>query len=79
MLHHPCILGDPQTKGGKIRIGYVLGGQKWAEMLHHAYILGGPQQRGQNQSTKKKQRKNLNFFFYCVLVPAWGHVAPTRD
>ena len=44
MLHHPCILGDPQTKGDKIRIGCLtptlLGAQKWAEMLHHPCILG---------------------------------------
>ena len=23
MLRHPCILGDPQTKGDKIRKGYL--------------------------------------------------------
>ena len=44
MLHHPCILGDPQ----RLRIG---GAHKWAEMLHHPCILGGPQrQGGQNQN-----------------------------
>ena len=39
MPHHPCILGDPQTKGHKIRIGCFTrafsGAQKRAEMLHH--------------------------------------------
>ena len=48
MLHHPCILGDPHTKGdkikGQIRSGCVtaafLGPQKRAEMLHHPCILG---------------------------------------
>ena len=61
MLHHPCILRNPQTKGDKIRIGCLhpafLGAQKWAEMLHHPCILGGPQQRGQNQSPKKTNKK----------------------
>ena len=51
----PCILGDPQTKGDKIRSGYLTppfsGAQKRAEVLHHPCILGGPQRkaRGQNQ------------------------------
>ena len=43
MLHHPCILGDPQREGDKIRIG---GAHKWAEMLHHPCILGDPQREG---------------------------------
>ena len=56
MLRHPCILGDPQTKGDKIRSGYLTpassGAQKRAEMLRHPCILGGPQQRGQNEISK---------------------------
>ena len=43
MLHHPCILGDPQREGDKIKIG---GAHKWAEMLHHPCILGDPQREG---------------------------------
>ena len=35
MLHHPCILADPQTKGDKIRFGYLTlafsGAQKRAD------------------------------------------------
>ena len=42
-LHHPCILGDPQRKQDKIRIG---GAHKWAEMLHHPWFLGDPQRKG---------------------------------
>ena len=47
MLRHPCILGDRQTKGDKIRIGCLTptfsGLQKRAEMLHHPCFLGDPQ------------------------------------
>ena len=68
MLHHPCILGDPQTQGDKIRIGCLnltfWGGQKQAEMLHHPCILGGPQQRGQINAPKKTQ-KTLKKFLLC--------------
>ena len=50
MLHHPCILGDPQTKGDKIRIGCLTpgfsGAQKRAEMLRHHCLLGDPQTKG---------------------------------
>ena len=50
MLRHPCILGDPQTKGDKIRSGYLtlafLGAQKRAETLHHPCILWDPQTKG---------------------------------
>ena len=34
MLRHPCILGDPQTKGGQ---------NQW---LHHPCLLGGPKEGG---------------------------------
>ena len=56
VLSNPCILGDPQTKGDEIRIGYLTpafsGAQKSAEVLHNPCILGGPQQRGQNHKSK---------------------------
>ena len=68
MLHHPCILGGPQRKGGKIRIG---GAHKWAEMLHHPCILGGPQQRGQHQSGPTSGRK-------CYITPAFSGVPKER-
>ena len=46
MLHHPCILGDPQTNGDKIRIGCLnpafWGTHKWAEMLRQPCPLLGP-------------------------------------
>ena len=46
MLRHPCILGDPQTKGDKIRSGCLTpafsGAQKRAEMLRHPCILRDP-------------------------------------
>ena len=47
MLHHRCILGDPETKGAKTHIGCLtlpyLGAQKRAEMPR---ILRGPQTNG---------------------------------
>ena len=50
MLHHPCILGDPQRKGDKIRIGCLTPAfweaHKWAEMLHHPCILADLQRKG---------------------------------
>ena len=74
MLHHPCILGDPQTNGDKIRNGCLnpayWGAHKWAEMLRHPCFLGDPQQRGQNQSTKKtKKNKNKQFPMVSLILP----------
>ena len=46
----PPLLGDPQTKGDKIRSGSLThafsGAHKWAEMLHHPCILGIPKTKG---------------------------------
>ena len=43
-LHHPCILGNPQTKGDRIRIACLSrtfwGAHKLAEMLRHPCIIG---------------------------------------
>ena len=55
MLSHPCILGDAQTKGDKIRIGYFAltfsRAQNGAQMKHHPCNLGDPQTKGgQNQN-----------------------------
>ena len=76
MLHHPCVLGGPQTKGGKIRISSLnlafLGAQKWADMLHHPCILGDALQRGQNQSGPKRRRK-------CSITPALSRVPYKGD
>ena len=50
MICHPCILGNPQTKGDKIRSGYLTpafsGAHKWAEMLRNPCILREPQTKG---------------------------------
>ena len=63
------------NKGDKIRIGCLTlafsGAQKRAEMLHNPCILGGLQQRGQNQSTRKREKKIKNFCS-CVSNPASG-------
>ena len=84
MLCHPCILGGPQTKGGKIKRGCLTpafsGAQKRAEMLCHPYILRGPQTRGQNQKGlphpcllggPKRGRK-------CYVTPAFSGVPKQR-
>ena len=69
MLHHPCILGDPQTNGDKIRIGCLnpafWGAHKWAEMLRQPCFLRDPQQRGQNQSTEKTNKTKTKNFPWC--------------
>ena len=69
MLHHPCILGDPQRKGDKIRIGCLTPAfwepHKWAEMLHQPCILGDPQQRGQSQSKKKAKKTKTKTVPWC--------------
>ena len=50
MPPHTCILGEPQTKGDKMRSGYLTpafsGAQKRAEMLPHPCILGDPETKG---------------------------------
>ena len=52
MLCYPYIFGDPQTKGDKIRSGYLTptfsGAHKWAEMLRQTCILGDPQTKGES-------------------------------
>ena len=44
-LPHSCLLGGPQSKGDKIRIGYLTpalsGAQKNVELLCNPCILGG--------------------------------------
>ena len=62
----PCILGDPQTKGDKTRIGCLnpafSGARRRAEMLHNPFILWDPQQRGQKSKHKKaKTNQKTNF------------------
>ena len=90
MLHHPCILGGPQTNGDKIRIGCLnpafWGTHKWAEMLRQPCFLRDTQQRGQKQSTKKtKKNKNKKFPMMSLTLPVvpvecphWGsHLGPS--
>ena len=59
--------GGGVAKGDKIRIGCLTpafwGAHKWEEMLRHPCILDDPQQRGQNQSTKRKQKKTKTKIF----------------
>ena len=74
MLHHPSILGGPQTNGDKIRIGCLnpafWGTHKWAEMLRQPCFLRDTQQRGQKQSTKKtKKTERKKFPTYSLTLP----------
>ena len=86
MVHRvPCILGRPQTKGDKIRIGYLTlafsGAQNRAEMLHHHCILGGPQQRGTKSNRKTYARGNNDapsISKYGSLVRANTQIAAVR-
>ena len=77
MLHHPCILGGPQTNGDKIRIGCLnpafWGTHKWAEMLRQPCFLRDTQQRGQKKRTEKtkKQKQKIS---HDVLDPSCGPV-----
>ena len=84
MLRHPCILGGPQTKEDKIRIGCrtpaFQGAQKRAEMLHHPCILGGAQKKRTKSELgasplpyrgPKRGRK-------CYVTPAFSGVPKQR-
>ena len=46
MLHHPCILGDSQTTGDKIKIGQQVGGNATSPLHSRASLNKG----GQNQN-----------------------------
>ena len=52
MLHHPCILGDPQTKGDKIRIGGATVGENATSPPHSR---GSPNKGVQNQNWRGPQ------------------------
>ena len=87
VLHHPCILGNPQREGNKIRIG---GAHKWAIMLHHQggqnqnwmpkpCLLGGPQVGRNpafsgvpNKEDKVKTKKSKKKLSHGVPGPAYG-------
>ena len=59
--------GGGVAKGDKIKIGCLTPAfwraHKWAEMLRHPCILDDPQQRGQNQNTKKNNKKTKTKIF----------------
>ena len=46
MLRHPCILGGPQTKGDKIRIGCLTRAFSGAQNRRTPAFSGVPKQRG---------------------------------
>ena len=56
MLHHPCILGDPQTTGDKIRIDCLnpafWRAQQVGQNTRSTSLSRGSPTKGQNQSTK---------------------------
>ena len=80
MLHHLCNLGDPQTKGDKIRIGCLTpafsGAQKWAEMLYYPVILGDPQTKGDIRiGCLTPEAANSDFVTFCLGIPETDGVA----
>ena len=63
MLHHPSILGDPQIKEDKIRIGPQAGGNATSPL----HSRGFPNKRGQNQNWPTSGRK-------CYITPAFSGI-----
>ena len=74
MLHHPSILGGPETNGDKIRICCLSpafsGTHKWAEMLRQPCFLRDTQKRGQEQSIKKTEKNRKKTISHILLDPA---------
>ena len=75
MLHNPCILGAPQTKGDKIRIG-CLGPALWgATKGRKCYItlaFSGIPNKGDNIKAQGKTKKIKEKNFHFVPNPVWG-------
>ena len=67
MLHHPCILGDSQTTGDKIRIGPQVGGNATSPL----HSRGFPNKGGQNQNWPTSGRK-------CYITPAFAGIPKQR-
>ena len=73
MLHHPCILGDPQRKGGRIRIG---GAHKWAYYITPAF--SGIPNKGDKVKAKKSKKKQKEKFSPGVPDPAYSPAERTH-
>ena len=67
IVHHPCILGDSQTKGDKIRIGPQVGGNATSPMRSR----GSPNKARQNQNWPTSGRK-------CYVTPAFSGIPKQR-
>ena len=63
MLHHPSILGDPQIKEDKIRIGPQVSGNARSPL----HSRGFPNKGGQNQNWPTSGRK-------CYITPAFSGI-----
>ena len=63
MLHHPCVLGDPQRREDKIRIRPQVGGNATSPLRSR----GSPNKGGQNQNWPTSERK-------CYITPAFSGV-----
>ena len=63
MLHHPCILEDPQTTGDKIRIGPQVGGNPTSPL----HSRGFPNKGGQNQNWPTSGRKCYITLAFSVI------------
>ena len=84
MLRHPCILGDPQTKGDKIRGGSLTpafsGAHKWAEMLRHPSYSGIPKQRGTKSEVAPSHlpSRGPTSGQKCYVTPAFWGIPKTK-
>ena len=78
MLHHPCILGDPQRKGDKIRIGCLTPAfweaHKWAECYITPAFSGVPKERG-----TKSELVGPTSGQKCYITPAFSGVPNKGD
>ena len=67
MLHHPCVLGDPQIKEDKIRIGPQVRGNATSPL----HSRGSPNNEGQNQNWPTSGRK-------CYGTPTFSGISKQR-
>ena len=73
MLHHPCILGDPQTNGDKIRIGCLnpafWGATSGLKCYVNPAFSGIPNKGDKIKALKKQKKQKIS---HGVLDPAYS-------
>ena len=72
MLHHPSILGGPQTNGDKIRIGGLTlpsgGPTSWRKCYVNPAFSGIPNKGNKSKALKKKTERR-KFPTYSLTLP----------